>query len=56
MIIRENDSIVDNLEAAIMECPNELIDAPLVHKFTDGMYIREIFKPAGSLWLQLLLC
>ena len=49
MIIRENDQIVDNLEAIIMQLPNELIDGPLVHKFTEGMYIREIFMPAGSL-------
>jgi hypothetical protein len=50
MIIRENDEIVDNIEAAMMQFPDELIDGPLVHKFTDGMYIREIFMPAGSLW------
>jgi hypothetical protein len=50
MIIRENDEIVDNIEAAMMQVPDELIDGPLVHKFTDGMYIREIFMPAGSLW------
>ena len=50
MIIRENDDIIDNLEAAIMQYPDELVEGPLVHKFTDGMYIREIFMPAGSVW------
>jgi hypothetical protein len=50
MIVRENDQIMDNLEAAIIQHPNELIHGPLVHRFTDGMYIREIFMPAGSLW------
>jgi len=50
MIVRENDNILDKLEAAILQYPDELIDGPLVHKFTDGMYIREIFMPAGSLW------
>jgi len=50
MIIRENDEIVDNIEAAMMQLPDELIDGPLVHKFTEGIYIREIFMPAGSLW------
>ena len=50
MIVRENDNIVDNLEASMMQFPDELIDGPLVHKFTEGMYIREIFMPAGSLW------
>ena len=50
MIIRENDQIMDNLEAAIIQHPEELIHGPLIHRFTDGMYIREIFMPAGSLW------
>jgi hypothetical protein len=50
MILRENDNIIDDLEASMMGFPDELIEGPLVHKFTDGMYIREIFMPAGSLW------
>ena len=50
MIVRENDSRIDELEATIIQEVDSLIDAPLVHKFTDGMYIREIFMPAGSLW------
>jgi hypothetical protein len=49
MIIRENDNIIDELEATIIQ-NLDVIDAPLVHKFTNGMYIREIFMPAGSLW------
>ena len=50
MIVRENDSRIYELEATIIQEVDSLIDAPLVHKFTDGMYIREIFMPAGSLW------
>lgn len=50
MIIRENDNIVDQLEASMMQFPDELIEGPLVHRFTEGMYIREIFMPAGSVW------
>ncbi len=50
MIVRENDNRIDELEATIIQEADSLIDAPLVHKFTDGMYIREIFMPAGSLW------
>jgi hypothetical protein len=50
VIVRENDSRIDELEATIIHEVDSLIDAPLVHKFTDGMYIREIFMPAGSLW------
>lgn len=49
MIIRENDNIIDELESVMIQSP-DIIDAPLQHKFTDGMYIREIFMPAGSLW------
>jgi hypothetical protein len=50
VIVRENDNRIDELEAAVIQEVDSLIDAPLVHKFTDGMYIREIFMPAGSLW------
>lgn len=49
MIVRENDNIIDELESIMIQSP-DIIDAPLQHKFTDGMYIREIFMPAGSLW------
>jgi hypothetical protein len=50
VIVRENDNRIDELEAVVIQEVDSLIDAPLVHKFTDGMYIREIFMPAGSLW------
>lgn len=50
MILRENDNIIDELEASIMQSPENLVEGPLVHRFTDGMYIREIFMPAGSMW------
>ena len=49
MIVRENDIQIDELESVMIQSP-DIIDAPLAHKFTDGMYIREIFMPAGSLW------
>lgn len=49
MIIRENDNIIDELESIMIQS-QDIIDAPLQHKFTEGMYIREIFMPAGSLW------
>jgi len=48
IIIRENDDRVDELEA-FMADNYQTIDLPLVHRFTSGMYIREIFMPAGSL-------
>ena len=49
MIVRENDNILDELEVAMLE-NGYPIDCPTTHKFTDGMYIREIFMPAGSLF------
>ena len=48
VIIRENDERVDELEHFMVE-NYEVIECPLVHRFTPGMYIREIFMPAGSL-------
>lgn len=48
IIERENDKIVDELELAIVQ-NLPLIDCPLVHRFTDGMYIREISMPKDSL-------
>ena len=48
MILRENDDILDELEFSMLEnC--EPIHCLTTHKFTDGIYIREIFMPAGSL-------
>lgn len=47
-IIRENDGRVDELEA-FMADNYQIVECPLVHRFTPGMYIREIFMPAGSL-------
>ena len=47
-IIRENDDRVDELEAFMAE-NYQTVELPLVHRFTPGMYIREIFMPAGSL-------
>jgi hypothetical protein len=48
MIVRENDNVLDELEVSMLEkC--EPVHCLTTHKFTDGMYIREIFMPAGSL-------
>jgi hypothetical protein len=47
-IHRENDDRIDELEKAIVD-NLDLIDCPLVHRFTDGMYIREIFMPKDSI-------
>jgi hypothetical protein len=43
---------LDVLEKTMLQCPQ--LNCPLVHRFTDGMYIREIFMPAGALVTSLL--
>ena len=37
---------VDRMEADILKLPP--IDLPLVHSFTPGAYVRQIFMPAGA--------
>lgn len=39
---------IDELEQAMLGS-GALIDMRLTHRFTDGIYIREIFNPAGAL-------
>ncbi len=48
MIARSNDNVIDELEAVILS-NFDVVDCPVKHIFTNGMYIREIFMPAGSL-------
>lgn len=40
---------IDELEAAIVASDKPRVDCPVVHRFTPGLYIREIFIPAGTL-------
>lgn len=47
-ILRENDSIIDELESEMVSGLEPII-CPLRHLFTKGMYIREIFMPMGTL-------
>lgn len=42
-----NKDRMDILEAKVAAMPQGY--APLVHRFTPGLYIREIFMPAGSI-------
>lgn len=39
---------IDQLEKVMVENFQE-VDCPLIHRFIDGVYIREIFMPKGSL-------
>lgn len=43
----KTNEILDNAETII--ATGEPVEMPLKHTFTDGMYIREIFMPAGTL-------
>ena len=47
-IVRNMDARVDELEAEMLT-DFEAIDCPLIHRFCDKMYIREIFMAAGTL-------
>lgn len=42
-------NFIDNIESA-MQSLNNPVDCPLIHRFSPGLYIREIFMPAGT-WL-----
>lgn len=47
IVKQERDNIVDQAERLILES-GDPVTLPLKHRFTDGMYIREIFMPAGT--------
>ena len=47
-IIKKYNDEIDELEAAMVE-NLDLIKCPSVHRFTQGLYIRETFMPAGTL-------
>jgi hypothetical protein len=40
---------IDELEAALFASGEERVNFPIVHRFTPGLYIREITMPAGAL-------
>jgi hypothetical protein len=39
--------MIDEAEAILVQLPK--VECPLKHRFTPGLYIREIFMPAGTL-------
>ena len=47
LVKEERDKLIDQAENLILE-KGEPVTLPLKHRFTDGMYIREIFMPAGT--------
>lgn len=48
LIERMHDGRIDELEA-VMAANYPAVECPLTHVFTEGLYSREIFLPAGSL-------
>lgn len=46
-ILDTKDALLDELEVAMAKLPQ--VDLPVVHRFTDGLYIREIQIPAGTI-------
>ena len=49
----DKNEIIDELEAALLD-NFDTVDCPLTHKFVPGMYIREIFMPAGAVVTSLI--
>jgi len=47
VIVRKNDERIDELEATLLQLPQ--VDCPLIHTFTKGLYMREVFMPAGTM-------
>lgn len=43
------DEALDFLELRMSELPEQMIDCPLDHTFTPGLYCRTIYMPKGSL-------
>lgn len=46
-ILDTKDALLDELEVAMAKLPQ--VDLPVVHRFTEGLYIREIQIPAGTI-------
>lgn len=42
------NNLIDRVENAMVKNGN-LVDCPLIHRFTPGLYTREIFMPAGTM-------
>jgi len=45
--IKERDQLLDDLEVALLHLPRAEIT--ITHRFTEGMYIREMRIPAGTM-------
>ena len=45
--IQKRDQLLDDLEVALLHLPR--VEIPITHRFTEGMYIREMRIPAGTM-------
>jgi hypothetical protein len=45
--IESKNELLDDLEVALAQLPR--VELPVIHRFTKGMYIREIQIPAGTM-------
>jgi hypothetical protein len=46
-LIGTRDEVIDVVESIM--ATHKQVDCPLVHRFTNNMYVREVFVPAGTL-------
>jgi hypothetical protein len=46
-LVGTRDEVIDVVESIMASHPQ--VECPLVHRFTNNMYIREVFVPAGTL-------
>lgn len=46
-LVETRDKILDELETAMAKMPQ--VDLEVKHIFTDGLYVREIYIPAGTI-------
>lgn len=46
-LIGTRDEVIDVVESIM--ATHQQVECPLVHRFTNNMYVREVFVPAGTL-------
>lgn len=45
-----HDGLIDNVEKKLLGAGVELLDLPTCHRFTPGLYLREVELKKGSVW------
>lgn len=49
LVSADQHLVLDDFETALLASGAPLVDLPVTHRFTPGLYTREIFMPAGTL-------